>query len=167
MQTMNDLIEKRIIALFKGIDLAAEALKPEEHRLTIKWERAEPYAIDDAARKTSAAMGLVDQGQKFGKKTSIATISWGMAVEFFVQVGSTGDIKTKVNAARREIFMFMVNQVEFDPVLMDLVDDITPIADDVYVDRGRRYGEGVVTFMIEFRSQPNDIGIPVDGPYLG
>lgn len=158
MATLLDTIENRLVEIFREVDLAEEAGLPADERLSIQWDRADRYAIDASCRTKAAALGLVDQGQTFRRKTSLSENVLRMAVEFFVRCNKNEDIKTKVNAARRDILLVMLKRIEFDDELMDLITDIVPDVDEVFIEREKNMGEGVVVFNIVYRSHPQDIG---------
>lgn len=150
-------IRKRWCDLFAAIDLSEEESYPEDQRLTLKWERVEPFAIDDAARKKMYAIGMVDQGRRYARKTSLTDVSWQVAVEFVVRAHSTQDPQEVADRAIAEIIYFMINRFEFDEELADLVDDVIPVADDMFVDRLKNVAEGVVVFTVKFRTNAADI----------
>lgn len=120
---------------------------------TFSWDWVERYAIDTAARKELAAIGIVDQGQKFMPKTSNSTQRWRVAIEFFVRCNTNEDPKSKVNLARAIIFQTMMEDKQLDDMLLDT----NAVADDVFVNRAERYGEGVMVFDIDYRTKHDDI----------
>jgi len=140
---IQDTIEQALVDRFVSNDLD----------LTIAWERVERYAIDDASRMKAAAIGLVDQGQKFAYKTSLMDVTWRMAVEFFVRCNKGEEIKTKVNRARADVYRVMMA----DPNLGGLLDDTTPVVDEIFVDRSSNQGEGVLVFDLRYRTKTDDL----------
>lgn len=122
------------------------------------WDSVAKYAIDDAVRtRSKAAVGMVDQGQKFMPKTSISQQRWRIAIEFFVRCNSDEDIKNKVNTARRIIFKTMMDDMQLGGLILDT----NAVADEVYVDRMDQFGEGVMLFDIDYRTLPTDIGVAI------
>lgn len=122
--------------------------------LAISWERVEPYAIDDAARLKAAALGLVDQGQRFDdSKMQCTDITWRVAVEFWVRCNINEDIQTKVNLARSVVHRTMMA----DQSLGDRLIDTKAVADEVFMNRAERMGEGVLLFDLRYRTKVNDI----------
>lgn len=122
---------------------------------TIEWERLEPYAIDEASRLKRAALGLVDQGQKYGFKVSNTDNIWRMAVEWFVQAEPDEDIQTLNNLARAEVYRTMM----YDHTLGGLTVDVSPVMDEVFLQRAENWAEGVILFDIRYRTMPKDITV--------
>lgn len=155
MDSMLDRIEQALIARYT-IDPLAEAAKPDpDDRYTLVWERVERYAIDDSARRKKLALGFVDQGmQKFRFKSPLVDVTLRMAIEFFVRANQNEDVKSLVNTARSEIYRRLREDLETN---LPLLDDVVPVADDVFVDRADSHGEGVFVFDLTFRTDPDDI----------
>jgi hypothetical protein len=148
--TFQDEIEKALVDRFESNPL----------ELDISWERVEPYAIDDAARMKAAALGLVDQGQKFTQKTGVSTQIWRIAVEFFVRCNKDEDIKTKVNLARAVIFQTMMTDVDLKTSTYPegMLIDTQAVVDEIFVDRSTLQGEGVMLFDLMYRTPYDNIG---------
>jgi hypothetical protein len=143
---MQDEIIDKLLAVFSDNTIAGNS---------IDWERIEKYAIDDACRMKKAALGLVDQGQKFGFKASVTDIIWRVAVEFFVRCEYDEDIQSIVNTARADVYRTMMH----DQTLGNLVVDVSPVADEIFVARENSMGEGVMLFDIRYRTNTVDIAI--------
>jgi hypothetical protein len=145
--TLQDQIEKALVDRFKANELDLE----------IEWERVEAYAIDDACRMKAAAIGLVDQGQRFDSRTGLQHNTWRMAVEFFVRCNVSEDIKTKTNLARACIFRTMMTDTQLGNLLLDC----RGVEDMVFVDRENKYGEGVMVFDLLYRTPIHDISVDI------